>query len=186
MLQRTVLVIAFLTITPAALAAPPPSFYAGAGIGTGIGLDATDLELSDFGIEDDQESWKVYGGIRLGRVFGIEAAWHDFGEIRCCDQIADAGFRLDIQGVSAAAVVSVPIKRLRLFAKAGVLAWEADGEVVTFAGELPFSVDGNDPMAGVGAEFELGEHFAVRAEWEIFQIDQGELDSVSAGVQYRF
>ena len=186
MLQRTVLAIAFLTICPVAFAAPPPSFYAGASIGTGIDLDADDIGLSDFGLEDDEEWLKVYGGIRLGKVVGIEAAWHDFGEVRCCDQIVDAGFRVDLQGLSAAAVLSVPIKRLRLFVKAGVLAWEADGEVITIAGELPFALDGEDPMAGVGAEFELAEHFALRAEWEIFQVDKGELDSVSVGVQFRF
>ncbi len=185
MWKRTVLLIALLAFSPVAQAAPL-SFYTGGSLGTGIGIDAGDLRLSDFGAETDDQTWKLFAGIGIGRIFGIEAAWHDFGTVSCCAQVADAGFDINLQGLSVAAVAGIPLNRLRLFAKAGLVAWEADGEVVTFSGPLPFSADGEDPMGGVGADFKVNKRLAVRAEWEVFKIDEGTLDSASVGVQYKF
>lgn len=187
MWRFTLIVAAFLAVTPAAQAGPL-KFYLGGSLGDGLDLDAADLDidLPELGIEREDRTWKVFGGIAVGRIFGAEAAYHDFGTVVCCEGLADAGFAVDVQGVSVNAMAGIPISRLRLFAKAGLISWEADGRLLTFAGPIPLTLDGEDPMGGVGADLKLTGHLSVRAEWEIFQIAEGELDVASLGVQYKF
>jgi hypothetical protein len=184
--KYTFVLILLLAASPAAEAAPL-NFYVGGSVGDKTDLDPSDfdVDVGDFGVEGD-DTWKVFAGLGIGRIFGVEAAWHDFGTVTCCDQVADAGFALDLTGVSVAAVAGIPISRLRLFAKAGFLAWEADGTLVTIAGAVPFTLDDEDPMGGVGVDLQLTRHFSIRAEWEVFKLAEGSLDIASVGVQYRF
>jgi OOP family OmpA-OmpF porin len=187
MWRCTLVLTALLAVTSAAQAAPV-AFYLGGSLGDGLDLDSGDLDLDlpDIGLDREDSTWKVFGGIAIGRVFAVEGAWHDFGRVNCCEGLTDAGFSLDVQGASVNAVAGIPIYRFRLFAKVGLIAWEADGNLLTFSGPVPVSFDGEDPMGGVGADLKLTEHFFVRAEWEVFQIEEGELDVASVGVQWRF
>lgn len=187
MWKYTLVLTALLAVTPA-VQAGPLKFYVGGSLGGGLNLDGGDLglDLPDFGIDRDNQTWKVFGGIGIGRILGVEAAYHDFGTVVCCEGVADSGFRLDVEGVSVAGLAGIPIGRLRLFAKAGLLSWKADGRLLTFAGSVPLSLDGEDPMGGVGADLKVNEHWFVRAELELFRIDEGTLDIGSVGVQYKF
>lgn len=181
------LVTAFLVATPAAQAAPV-KFYIGGSLGDGIDLESVDIDvdLPDLEVRRNDETWKVFGGVGIGRFFGVEGAWHDFGRVTCCEGLSDAGFAVDVEGISVSAIAGIPISRFRLFAKAGLLSWEADGRLLTLAGPVPLSLDGEDPMGGVGADFNVTRHLTIRAEWELFQIAEGDLDVASVGLQYRF
>lgn len=184
--KPTVLFLALLALAAAAPAAPL-SFYLGASLGGDSGVDPGDLDLDtgDFGVDTDR-TWKVFGGLGIGRILGVEAAWHDFGTATCCEGLVDAGFAVDLDGYSVAAVAGFPLSRLRLFAKVGVFSWQADGAIVTLAGETPVSLDGEDAMGGVGVDLKLTRHLSVRGEWELFELAGGSLDVASVGVQYRF
>lgn len=181
----TAILVVLLASSPAAEAGP---FYVGGSLGDGANLDASDFDVNLGGLEADTDdrTWKVFAGLGIGRIFGVEAAWHDFGTVSCCDLLSDGGFVVDVEGISAAVVAGIPLSRLRLFAKLGVFSWDVDGDAFTIAGPVPFSLDGEDAMGGVGADLKVTRHFSVRAELEVFEIAGGGLDIVSVGVQYRF
>lgn len=192
MRNSTVLIIALLalfslTFTDAAQARVV-NLYLGASLGDSVDLSADDLDLSfdDFDVNGDSTSFKFFVGVSLGRIFGVEAALHDFGSIDCCEGVADAGFSADVDGISAAVVAGFPIWRLRVFAKLGVIVWEVDGVVESIVGGTSFNLDGEDPMGGVGVDFKLTDHFSVRAEVEVFKVADGSLDMASVGVQFKF
>ncbi|MCG8604452.1 hypothetical protein MJD09_05555, partial [bacterium] len=71
-----------------------------------------------------------------------------------------------------------------LFAKAGVISWEAESSV---AGIPVATDDGEDLALGIGAKFNAGSALGLRAEFEWFDIDDA--DSVwmaSVGFEFRF
>jgi hypothetical protein len=183
MLKRNVLFLAILLLASTVQAAPL-KIYVGASVGEGFDTDAG---LGDFGLDTDDQTFKLFAGVSLGRVLGVEAAWHDFGDVSCCTPpIADGGFDIGGEGVSVAAVAGLPIWRLRLFAKAGVIAWKVDGELETIAGRVAFEDSGEDPMAGVGVDLKLIKKLSVRAELEVFRIADDNVSVTSVGLQYRF
>ncbi len=183
MWKRIVLFLALAALCTGAGAAPL-KLYVGASLGNGGEIDGG---LTDFDIDGDNQTWKVFAGLGLWRFLGVEAAWHDFSDVTCCGpNVADAGFDLSVEGISVAALAGLPIGPLRLFAKIGVLSWDVGGVVQTIAGPMSRSVTGEDPMGGVGADFKVFGKLSVRAEWEVFEIDSDSLDVVSVGVQYRF
>lgn len=189
MRKSTVLILALLALSLAPSAqARVINLYLGASLGNGVDLSADDLSLSfdDFKVDGDSTSKKLFVGVSLGRVFGVEAALHDFGSIDCCEGVADAGFSADVDGISAAVVAGFPVWRLRVFAKLGLIAWEVDGVLDSIAGGESFNLDGEDPMGGVGVDLKLTDHISVRAEVEAFKVADGSLDMASVGVQFKF
>ncbi len=183
MWKRTVLFLALAALCSGAQAAPL-KFYVGASVGNGGEIDGG---LSDFDIDGDNQTWKVFAGVGLWRFLSVEGAWHDFSDVTCCGpEVADAGFDLAVEGTSVAGVAGLPIGPLRLFAKVGVLSWKVSGVVDTIAGPVSSSASGEDTMGGVGADFKVFGKLSIRAEWEFFEVDSDSLDVVSVGVQYRF
>jgi len=105
--QRTVLLLVLLLV-PAAASAGPLNFY----LGASIGQEAT-ADLSDASLDVDGDSpYKIFTGLKLGRIFGVEVAYHNFGTQVCCPNVADFGFGLDVDGISAAGVVGISITRV--------------------------------------------------------------------------
>ncbi len=182
MLKRAALVVVLLLLVPVVASAGPLNFYLGASLGEEVTANADD---PSFDISGDSP-YKIFGGLKLGRIFGVEVAYHDFGTQVCCPGLSDAGFRLDVDGVSAAGVLGISIRRLNLFAKLGVFSWNEDGVFETIAGLVEVSEDGQDLMGGVGAAFKITDHFSVRAEWEYFEVAGDDVDFLSLGVEYKF
>ena len=138
--------------------------------------------LSDAG----GDPWKLFAGWRLGRYLAVEVGRHDLGVQRCCELAADLGFRTRVDGFSAAALGRWPAGRFAPFVKAGALAWEEDGELITFAGPVPGSADGTDLLLGAGVDVDLPARFAVRADWERYEFAGTSSDGLWASLLYRF
>lgn len=179
--KRTVLLLVLLLL-PAAASAGPLNFYLGGSIGQEASLN---VDEPDFHVDGDSP-YKIFAGLKLGRVLGVEVAYHNFGTQVCCPNVADAGFELDVDGVSAAGVVGLSLTRLNLFAKLGVFSWNEDGFFDSLAGRIDASDDGQDLMGGLGASLKLTGHFSVRAEWEYFDVGGDDLKFLSLGVEYKF
>ncbi len=182
MSKRFALCLLLLLLLPAVAGAGPLNFYLGASLGEET---AATTEDPSFDVSGDSP-YKLFAGLKLGRVFGVEVAYHDFGTQVCCPNLVDAGFELDVDGFSVAGVLGLSISRVNLFAKAGVFTWSEDGFLDTFAGRFDVSDDGEDLMGGVGAALKLTDHFSVRAEWEYFEVSGGDFDFFSIGAEYKF
>lgn len=155
-----------------------PSFY----VGGGVGYDKLENENfnrngGEHGVEDERMTYKGLVGLHLNRGLSLEAQYVDFGTAE------DGNNRVDATGVSAGIVAHIPLFRhVHPYGKAGVLFWESDNR---FNG-LSRNDDGNDFTYGAGARFAVAERVDVRAEYERFELDDTDVDHLSATVQFNF
>ncbi len=180
-LLTAALIISFV---PTSLSAA--GFYLGAGIGPEVEAGVFRRELERFA-EADGGTWKLFGGVELGRHWALEAATLELGDQRCCGgNVADLGFTSLVGGYSLAALGRWPVGHFVPFLKVGLLFWGEDGEFVTLVGTSPRLADGTDLLLGAGLEVQLSARFGIRAEWERYEFDGATSDSVTASLVVRF
>ncbi|MBD2837708.1 outer membrane beta-barrel protein [Pseudomonas sp. JM0905a] len=141
-------------------------FYVGGGV--------TKVETDEHSLGDDDNAYKAYIGYRLNPYLAFEGAWVDLGSFE--------GERGDFDGhsVQAAAHFGVPVgDRVRLFASAGVHAWDADADVAGDSNDL-------DLTYGLGVELDVFRNVGVRLEQEVLKVGDIELDQTSASAYLLF
>lgn len=158
-------------------------FYVGGSVGTaGVEFDTGD-PVNPVIFDEDDFAWKAFAGYNFDLPIlnlGIEAGYVDMG-----GPSADLGgiaFELDSDGFDAFGVVGVDLGPIGVFAKAGVISWDAE---LTIDG-VTTTDDGSDPAYGIGAKIGLGS-FALRVEYELFDIEDTEdIAMISAGLVWTF
>ncbi len=184
MLIRLLTAAFVISFVPTSLSAA--GFYLGVGIGPEVEAGVFRQDLERFA-EADGETWKVFGGIELGRHWALEVSTQDIGDQRCCgDNVADVGFTSLVGGYSVATLGRLPVGHVVPFLKVGLLHWSEEGEFVTLVGTTRRSADGWDPLLGAGLEVELPGRLGIRAEWERYEIGGAASDSVTASLVVRF
>lgn len=141
------------------------------------------------GPEDNDNGFKVMAGFRPLDGFAIEANYADLGEARVplslvcftapCPTEAKAS--IDSQALSVSAVGLLALPLVDLFARVGVTRWESELQFLSSAQKD----EGTDPTYGAGAQVRLGS-FALRLEYERFDLDDDSVDLVSLGFTYTF
>ncbi|MDN3639165.1 porin family protein [Simiduia curdlanivorans] len=168
-----------LTAAQAANAGSDSGFYLGGSVGSAV------VEAQETGIDldDSDVGYKVFGGYNFGLVplvdLALEASYLDFGT-----QTGDASggeFTLATTGLMASGLVGVNLGPVGLFAKAGIVNWNSDFKEL--GGNT--SDSGSDPAYGIGAKFQLGS-FQLRAEYELIDIEDADIDYFSVGAAYTF
>jgi OOP family OmpA-OmpF porin len=162
-----------LTMSFGALLAGGPAY-----VGGSIGNSSVEVEDSGVSFDASDTAFKVYGGYRFFKFFGVEGSYVDFGSPE------DSGFTIEPDGWDAFAVGVLPIgERFEVFGKLGLLWWDADISGSGFSD----SDSGSDTAWGVGGAFKIGDHFAVRLEYEVFDIEDTEdVNLFSVGGEWRF
>lgn len=164
----------------------------------GIGTDCVSLGCVSF--QNEPDAWKVFMGVRSGPNVAIEGFYARLGRYH---SDADDGLGVsaivdaEIETAGIAAVAFAPLSDgVALFGKLGVHAWRMEG--ITDLEDLAvplnvvetFETSGNGIMAGVGAEFDVTPHVALRTEYEFFggKTDGGDfaVGLVSVGAMVRF
>jgi len=79
----------------------------------------------------------------------------------------------DFTGYDVAAVGYLPLGIADIFAKAGMIAWDADFSLDAGGSSVSVSDDGEDPFYGLGFQLRF-KSFAVRAEIEYFNIEDAQ------------
>jgi len=169
-------------------AAADNGFYVGASIG-GSSVDVTDFddELGDLDFSDGDAAYKLFAGYRLMSFFGVEAGYVDLGSPSdTVGDLNDVNVEIGVNGWDAFAVGFLPIGPVDVFAKVGLISWDADIRAA-FSDIVEHDSDsGTDATWGAGVALRLGS-FGVRAEIERFEI--GNADKVymfSAGGTFTF
>ncbi len=161
----------FLGMPTAAVAGADSGFYIGAGVG-----DAT---VKDSGFEESDSAYKVFGGYNIGFIplvdFAVEASYVDFGKPSTSTN------SVEISGVNAFGLAGLSFGPFGVFAKAGVLSWDLDSTV----GNVSGSNSGSDAAYGLGARLAIGS-FSVRAEYELYDIDNADLEMLSVSGVFTF
>jgi len=161
----------YLGLPNTAVAGADSGFYIGAGVG-----DAT---VKDDNFDESDSAYKVFGGYNIGFIplvdFAVEASYVDFGK-----PSSSVG-SVEVTGLNAFGLAGLSFGPFGVFAKAGMINWDSDS---TF-GSTSSSDSGSDPAYGLGAKFALGS-FSVRAEYEVYDVDEGDLDMVSISGVFTF
>ncbi len=180
MKKLTVLIftIVFLSISNLAIAGKDSGLY----IGGSLGRTSLDFAVDEWNFDDSDMGYKIFAGYNFGLVpmfdFALEGSYVDFGE--ASTNIVEG---LDV-GVTAWDVFGLAcynIGPIGIFGKVGHVWWESDSSI------LPDILDesSSDMAYGIGARFQFGS-LAVRAEYELFDIDMADVDYFSVGISWTF
>jgi hypothetical protein len=164
--------------------------YIGGSIG-GSSLEVRDVdeEFGAFRFSDGDTAYKLFAGFRILNFLAVEAGYVDLGDPS--DIISSIeGEELDVQigvkGWDAFAVGLLPLGPVDLFAKVGVVSWDADISAVIDEIRDSDSDSGTDAAYGVGVGLRLG-HVSLRAEGEQFDIAEAEdVYMFSVGATFTF
>jgi hypothetical protein len=157
-----------------------------------LGGSASDVS-SDYsapvsaGAAQDDDGFKLIGGIRPLDSFAIEANYVDLGTTRvplpglvCVTVPCPTETSIDSQAVSVSAVGLVALPFVDLYARVGVARWETERQTL-----LSQKDEGTDPTYGAGVQLRFGS-FAVRVEYERFEFGDESADLRSVGFTYTF
>lgn len=152
------------------------------GIYVGGSLGQANVEIEEAGeidFEGDDTGFKVIAGIRPLDWLAVEANYVNFGEAE------DDGIEIDADGISAFAVGFLAAGPIDLFAKGGLVSWDASVGLEGVSG-VGGNLDGTDLAYGAGAQFRVWS-FSVRAEYEVFDVDDvDDLNMISVGLTFTF
>ncbi len=178
-----------VALTAAGPASARNGIYIGGSVGrTSVSIDGFDLDLDQFDFSASDTSYKILAGYRFMGYFAVEASYVDFGTLS--DSTDTVGETLDVDadvtGYDAFAVGLLPIAMVDVFAKVGLVSWDADirtalGSISELGGD-----SGTDWVYGLGIQVRFAG-LAVRGEVEYFDIaDADSLYLVSVGASYTF
>jgi Outer membrane protein beta-barrel domain len=183
---RSVLLTASLLAPGVALSADNGFYLGASSADVSSDYDQSVGSISS-GAADDGGGFKLMAGFRPLDSFAIEANYADLGEalvptsMVCVTAPCPIESAIDSQAVSVSAVGLFALPLVDLFARVGYTRWESELKMLSSAQEG----EGTDPTYGAGAQVRVGS-FALRLEFERFDLDEDSVDLVSLGFTYTF
>jgi outer membrane protein with beta-barrel domain len=172
-------------IVATALAAPGAAMAADNGFYVGLASSdvSSDYAVSSFSSAgaDDDRGLKAIVGFRPLDGFAIEANYVDMGETNVPIAFPPSTLSIDSEALSVSAVGLIALPLVDLYGRVGMARWESEASLL--GGSQKES--GTDPTYGAGAQLRVGS-FALRFEYERFELDDDSSDLVSVGFTYTF
>jgi opacity protein-like surface antigen len=160
-------------------------------IGGSVGQGRTDFDeevLDDF-LDGEDTGFKLIGGFRPLDWLGVELNYVDLGEVTQNEDFVElSDFSLKQKGIAGYGVLFYDFTVVDVFAKAGIVQWDADLSFIGDGELIEASEDGTDFAWGVGAQVRFGS-LAARLEYERFQVDVegfSEPEMISLGLTWTF
>ena len=173
-------------LAPVADARAESGWYVGGSVGDAtVQTDVVTEDLGEvFSFDESDFAWKAFGGYNFDIAFmdiAIEGGYVDMGSPS--GTVGDLDLSVDVAGWDIFALAGFNLGPVGLFAKAGMISWDADS---TLGGLDAGGDSGSDPAYGVGARFTLGG-FEIRGEYEMFDIEEAnDVYLLSLGVAFNF
>ena len=156
--------------------------YAGAGI---VRAKMEDVFHTNFTFSNT--SWKLYGGFRPpGFPLGVDVDYVDLGNRTAGTFRGLAHANSKAFAAYAVGYLPIPVPNIDVYGKAGLARWQFGGN---YSSPSLFSVseNGTDFAWGVGGQVHFLERFAVRLEYEHFNVREADgVQLYSLGVSYTF
>jgi hypothetical protein len=161
--------------------------------GIAVGQSKTDVQsfFDDDEVDEEDTGFKLLLGLRPLDWLGVEVNYVYLGEVSGGADFPDfTSFRVKQTGFGASGVLFYDIATFDLFAKAGLIRWDASRTVDTFFGRFNVSDKGTDLTWGAGAQARFGS-LAARLEYERYEIDEsdgfiGKPHLISLGLTWTF
>jgi OOP family OmpA-OmpF porin len=156
--------------------------YLGASVGQGSISYDENIEGQNFNYDASSTGYKLIAGWRFVDWLSVEANYVDLGTGD--DNFAGQKVETQVDGVTLSALGFLPIGPVDVFARVGMINWNADLKAPGTG--LSGSDDGNDLAYGIGAQFRVWS-LSLRAEYERFDVsDTDTTDLISLGVTWTF
>jgi hypothetical protein len=163
------------------------------------GVDTEDLQIinrslvnlgysSSFSSTDNTgNGFEIGGGADIHKNFGIEASYINLGTLTINTTLTgpSESLKTEIDGESfaVALVVKGGDDKNTLYGRIGMHNWDLDGKVTGSRGAATATLgDGTDLIFGVGYKF--GD--LVKIGYDYYKIDDGNINSLSIGLNYKF
>ncbi len=166
-----------LAILLAAAILAVPDAHAEIVLGASVGQ--SDVETGGF--NDDDTGAQFYAGFRFLKLLGLELEYTDFGTF---EQGSGASSEsLEVTRLDLFVLGVIPLGRFELYGKVGYGYWDSDFR----SGGMTQSDDDADKAYGAGVAIKFAKLIAIRAEYEVFEIDgNDDLTMASIGIDFRF
>ena len=175
-----------LTVTTAARADMAPGFYVGAGIGT---TEVSEESIEEFTADDSDNGFKIFGGYSFNEFFAVEASYFDLGQASGTIEdpfFGDFDFEVGVSGLSGAVVGRIPAGEMfSVFGKIGFAQYDLDFDVTIDGESGSDSESESDMIYGGGIGLGIGA-FELRAEYEVLNVEDGDVNMISVSGLYRF
>jgi opacity protein-like surface antigen len=206
---RALSILLFLAFAVDAHAQFSRGYVGGAVASSKMNYDSNSIQIqnataSSLSTDSSSTGFKVYAGGRFHPNFGVEGGivyYGSFTATRTVTAPAPGSLRseIDVTGIYGDLVGFLPVgSRVDLFAKVGLIATGANAKrSTTGAVTIPGDQNGAQSEAGLhlglGAEFLVADHFAIRLEYEQAQkvgdtmtMGSGNINAIFLGGTYRF
>lgn len=142
-----------------------------------------DYSFDDNSLDNSTVGLKLFGGYRINKWFGLEAAYHNLADFS--ESTPEPGLDVDLSGYSGSVLLYAPMggEDIEAFVKAGYYNFDQELEINNVL-EGRNSPDGL--LLGAGVIVSINKQFAFRLEGEHFDIDDGRLWALNIGAEYRF
>lgn len=128
---------------------------------------------------DSAIGWKIFGGYALNEILAVEGGYTSFGEMD-----GSAASSAEPTGFEVAAVGNYPFNsQFSIFGKVGLLAWDLEKNNIDGSSD---NSTGTDIFIGVGGQYEISGNLAIRAGWERYTVEDGDIDFLSASAVFGF
>ncbi len=164
-------------------------------VGGAVGRSDWKVDCSGTTTCDKRDTgFKVYGGYMFLPYVGVEAAYVDFGKAHATfvdPVLGNVSGELKGSGFAAYAVGAFPIQDFVLYGKLGFATLKSKLNATSSTqGTANESTNNSDFAYGLGAGYNIGKNFGVRAEWERYRVkfldEKNDVDLISIGAHYRF
>lgn len=168
-----------------------PKVGAAAAFGTFSGENSPPGVLSG-NVDDDTVGFKVYGQYPLNDWLAVEAAYYDSTKFKSKQKLTDVPpgeprgqYELSFDGWSAQGVVYIPnpVEGFQVYVKGGY--YNFDDELALNDVTLGSSSERGLVLGG-GAAFMISDHLGLRADFDWYDADVGDLTTVNFGLEYSF
>ena len=182
----SILVLSLVGLPSVAAAGSDSGFYIGGSIGSAkLDYQDEDPDFGDVDFDDSDTGYKIFAGYNIGLLplvdLAVEGAYVDFGsQDGAINNVS--GNSVEVDAWTGAGLAGVNLGPIGLFGKVGFVRWDGDIKSSTLGNG---SDSGTDPLYGVGVKFQLFS-FQVRAEYELFDLGDIDIDYFSVGAAYTF
>jgi len=166
-----------------------PQYYAG------MGLDKSNFDDGDLGLDDSDSGFRMFVGINLTQNYGFEAGYASLGDYGGTDVSVNIGnsFNVNVDASSfyLAAVGRLPVgDKFSIIGKVGFNRWAIEGNISGSNDPLNqnknIDTTGVDLMFGIGAHYSINERLGVVVDFMSFDLDGVDVNTTSVGMQFTF